>query len=343
MRKEHLAFAKTVIAVAILALLFPSFAAEENHKPCLYQARIRPMDGVTRTAFVATVRYADPDGDVPAKVEVSVDNIAYPMKLVKGRAEDGIYRARLTLPPGEHSYYFYTEDARGLSERYPRYGAKYGPFVGKRKPYNRQAILTNGGVHFEYGTDRSIYTWTVLYRDRDECRPPRAVRVVVDGIIHKMKLHKGTPNNGIYLYQAILPAGPHAYYFVATDGDGDCITHPRHGFLRGPEVAEELNTPPRLADNRIIPPAGSHRTKYAYTVHYRDEDFDAPSIALVYVDDIPHAMKLTASKPYAGLYIYRTHLHVGYNHDYYFYFEDGRGGVCRYPERGGFHGPVVTR
>ena len=206
MRKQHHAFVAALFVPVLLVLIAPAFAVETNHKPCLCQAMIRPLDGVTRTTFVATVRYGDPDGDAPASIAVHIDGIAYPMQLVKGRANDGIYRARLTLSEGEHNYYFSTEDARGLTERFPRYGAKHGPYVGARKRYNRQAIMTNGGVHFNYGDERSIYTFTVHYRDRDVCRPPRGVKVIVDGVPHVMKLHKGTPNNGIYLYQTLQHA-----------------------------------------------------------------------------------------------------------------------------------------
>ena len=75
----------------------------------------------------------------------------------------------------------------------------------------------------------------------------------------------------------------------------------------------------------------------------KDEDGDRPSVALVYVDDIPHQLQHAAGEPDAGLYLYRARHHVGWDHEYYFYFEDGRGGVCRFPERGSFHGPIVTR
>jgi hypothetical protein len=343
MRRQHHAFVAALFVPILLVLVAPVFAVETNHKPCLCQPMIRPLDGVTRTTFVATVRYNDPDGDAPASVAVYIDGIAYPMQLVKGRAHDGIYRARLTLGEGEHNYYFYAEDVRGLTERFPRYGAKHGPYVGARKRYNRQAIMTSGGVHFDYGDERSIYTFTVHYRDRDVCRPPKGLTVIVDGIPQMMKLHKGTPNNGIYLYQTLLPAGPHAYYFVAKDGDGGCVSHPQHGYLRGPEVAETFNTPPTLSDNRTIPPSGSYRTKYTYTIHVKDEDFDVPSVALIYIDDVPFQLKLAAGKAYEGLYLYRTRHHVGWDHNYYFYFEDGRGGVARFPEVGTFHGPIVTR
>ncbi|MEO0081047.1 MAG: hypothetical protein ABIL25_01995 [candidate division WOR-3 bacterium] len=342
MREKHGRVATVIAVLTVVVLSAPLFAAPANNKPCLCQPTIKPMDGVARTTYVATVRYSDPDGDAASVVNVCVDDVAYPMRLVKGRPDNGTYQARLTLPPGEHSYYFYAEDARGMSERFPRYGAKSGPFVGSRKPYNRLPMLSEGGVYFDWGSDRDIYTFTVRYQDKD-CPKPPTVRVVVDGIVHDMKLHNGTPNDGIYLYQAVLPAGPHAYYFVARDGNGDCITHPRYGFLRGPEVQKLPNSPPELRYPKVIPPAGSHLTRYSYTVEYEDKDFDPPAVALIYIDDIPHPMRLAATKPYYGIYVFRTNLHISPYHNYYFYFEDGKGGTCRLPARGKFHGPVVTR
>ncbi|MFO7674740.1 MAG: hypothetical protein R6X12_00265 [bacterium] len=344
MRKQHLAFAAgPLVLVLVLAASAAVAFAAENQKPCLCQPMIRPIDGVARRAFVASVRYMDPDGDAPALVQVNISGTAYPLRLAKGRANDGIYQARLTLPEGEHEYFFYAEDGRGGSERFPRYGAKPGPSVGQRRLYNRPAFLTGGGVHYQRGSDKNVYTFTVHYRDRDICKPPRSVKAIVDGIANDMTLHKGTANNGIYVYQAMLPAGPHAYYFVATDGDGDCVTLPAHGFLRGPDVSESMNLPPRLSDNRIMPPTGGHRTNYTYSIHCKDEDLDVPAVALVYVNDIPHQLTLAAGKPYEGIYQYRARHHIGWDHEYYFYFEDGRGGSVRFPEVGAFHGPVVTK
>lgn len=343
MRKRHHAFAAGLFVVALAVMTGSALAGETTRKPCLCQPMIRPMDGVTRTVFVASVRYRDPGGLPPARIVVNVSGADYPLSLAKGRANDGVYQARITLTEGEHEYFFYAENTDGLSERFPRYGAKPGPWVGARSWYNRRAFLSRGGVHCTDGTDRNIWTFTVHYRDRDICKKPRVVTAVVDGIRHEMKLHSGAPNNGIYLYQAQLPAGPHAYYFEAVDGHGECVTLPAHGFLRGPEVAELPNARPTLSDNRIIPPTGSYRTKYAYTIHYKDADGNAPSLAQLFINDIPYEIKLAAGKPHEGLYVFRTRHHVGWDHKYYFYFEDGRGGRVRFPESGAFHGPIVTR
>jgi hypothetical protein len=169
------------------------------------------------------------------------------------------------------------------------------------------------------------------------------VKVFIDGISHDMRLHSGTRINGTYLYQTMLPAGPHAYYFMAMDGDGDCVSLPAKGFIRGPEVLAGLNSPPVLLEQRVEPPTGSMRNRYGFLVHYNDVDFDAPATALIYVDNIPHAMKRVKGNAANGLYSYVTGHFLSGMHTYYFYFEDGKGGSCRLPAIGSFHGPVVTR
>jgi len=355
MRKQLRAFASASVTVLAILVLATPLAAAGNNKPSLGGAKITPTQGGSRSVYVAMVSYSDPDGDAAAKVEVYVDGVAYPLRRVRGTLAKGIWRARLTLPPGEHNYYFYAEDVRGASERFPRYGAKPGPRVGTTKRiYNRVPELTNGGCYFDYGTDRAVYTFTVDYLDQDG-KQPRAVKVVLDGIPRKMTLHKGSPAAGTYLYQTRLKPGKHGYYFTATDDCGDGATHPAHGFLRGPEVEEQPNSPPVLLGERVNPALGyqpdlgaaildfASPSTYTYLVEYRDADYDPPSLALIYVNGKPHKMTLATGKPCGGEYIYRTRLYPGAHHNYYYYFEDGRGNSVRHPDDGYFHGPVVVR
>ncbi len=344
MRSKHAAF--TVAAFVVAAILLPSlgFAAGVNNAPCLCQPVIRPMEGTDRTKFIAEVRYDDPDADAAARVEVYIDGTAYPMRRVRGKAHDGIYQAKLSLPPGEHNHYFFAEDVRGGTERFPRYGARTGPFVGtKAHAFNRVAMLTEGGVHYADVTDQDVYTYTVRYVDRDKCEKPQSVRVLIDAIPHDMKLHSGDANDGVYLYSTTLPEGPHAYYFVARDAAGDCVTLPAHGFIRGPIVERLSNSAPTLVENATYPNIGGNRTRFTHSVVYRDPDGDAPSLALIYVDGVPHEMRNAGGKPHAGVYTYKSRQFLSAMHEYYYYFEDGKGGARRMPAVGAFHGPVVTR
>ncbi len=352
MRTKHYAFAAASVVLFVLCFVTPSLAAQGsvNNKPCLCHPKITPLEGTSKTVYVATVTYRDPDGDAPAKVVVYIDDVAYPMtrlgKLPKKAPNlaEGNYRVRLTLPPGEHSYYFYAEDERGAFERYPRYGALTGLLVGPdKKLMNRLPLLSEGGVYHDVGTEHSVYTYKVHYKDRDVCKPPMAVKVFVDGIPHEMSLFDGTRVNGTYVYETMLPVGEHAYYFMAKDGFGDCVSLPAAGFIRGPEVVEVSNTPPALLDERHEPKAGGTRTRYSFLVHYNDIDWDAPTVALVYIDNVPHKMSRIRGNAANGLYQYRHGEFLSNMHTYYYYFEDGKGGSVRMPEVGVFHGPVVTR
>ncbi|MEO0069034.1 MAG: hypothetical protein ABIK23_07915 [candidate division WOR-3 bacterium] len=340
MRKEHVAFATAVVLILTVAL--PVFAAEANRRPCLCGAKITPLQGTGRTTYIAQVRYSDPDNDPPAKVEVYINGTAYPMRLVKGKPAAGIYQARITLPSGEYNHYFYAEDIRGLSERYPRYGAKPGPYVGIGKQiYNRLPVLTNGACYHDYITNQEVYTFSVHYEDKDGVRP-QAVRVNIDGIWYDMTLHQGAPANGLYVYKTKLRPGKHFYYFAGVDQCGACVLHPAYGIIQGPTVWERGNAVPRLMGEKVDPAAGNRRTVFTYYVEYRDPDNDPPTRAEIYINGKPHKMHLMCGKPCEGVYRFKTKLCPGIYHNYYFYFEDGKGGWYRLPETGTFHGPVVV-
>ncbi len=343
MRKEHNAFAAaSVIVLTILVTVLPAHGDEVNHPPCLCGPQLIPLQGSARNVYLARVRYSDPDNDPPAKVEVVIDGVAYPLRPVTRKIVGGLYQARITLPPGEHSYYFYTEDIRGLSERYPRYGVKPGPYVGQgNRIYNRVPVLTKGGYQEDYITGTKVYTFTVHYQDKDGVKP-KAVRVNIDGIWHEMELLQGEPNDGIYYYQTRLKPGYHVYYFAGIDDCGSCVLHPAYGVIYGPNVPETENSAPRLIGDRLDPVAGNRGTIFSYYIEYRDPDNDPPARAEIFINGRPYRMRLVGGKPYCGLYRYQTRLYPGYFHNYYFYFADGKGGFCRYPESGYLSGPAVT-
>jgi hypothetical protein len=336
---------KLFVAVLLVNFTIGSLLAQKplpNMQPCLFDGIIEPISGIAKMAYIASVHYYDPDGRKPLNIQVFVDEIGYTLKLSTGQFNDGIYKAKLTLPPAVHSYYFYAEDDYGKPTRYPRYGAKTGPLVGIKIPYLKPAQLSNGGLLQSIGTDKTFYTYTVNYKD-PQYGPPQKIFVIVDGIMYPMALHKGQAENGTYIAILTLPAGKHAYYFKAMDFAGYCISLPEKGFIRGPQVSETFNNSPRLIDAKLEPGIGYSSNNYTYYVTYLDDDSDSPSIINVVIDGETYPLKLQQGKSDNGVYSFRTKNYIGYYHNYYFYCEDGRGGSCRTPEVGTYHGPVVVR
>lgn len=336
---------KFVLVFILLLTFIPKIQAQNlqlNKNPCLYDGKIEPLSGVTRNTYIASVYYYDPDGKRPIRIQVYVNDVGYTMKRVSGRPNIGIYKVKLTLPYGKHSYYFYAEDDDGEACRFPRYGNINGPTVNARKPFVKPAILSKGGLLANYGNDSKVFTYTVNFEDPND-KAPKKIFVVIDGINYSMQLHKGNPWCGTYLTQTELSAGKHAFYFKAIDAMGNCISLPEHGFIRGPEVSETRNSNPALIDAKLEPEIGYTSQSYSYRVNYIDKDFDPPSIIQIIIDEKPFNLKLKKGNKYNGVYYYNTNHYIGNYHNYYFYCEDGRGGSCRFPETGYFYGPVVVK
>ncbi len=333
------------LSLAVIILLISNLTAQYmtlNKGPCLYQGSIDPENGTVLNRFTVSVHYYDPDGKKPMTIQVYVDDINYTMKKASGKTNNGIYKCRLTLPPGEHNYYFHAEDDYGKEVRFPRYGLLKGPYVNLTKLWVKPAKLYNGGLLRKTGTDKIFYTYTVDYYD-PENRPPQKLNVIVDNIPYAMHLHKGLIGNGTYIAIINLPAGPHAYYFKAMDAMNNCLSLPEQGFIRGPEVVEVMNNSPKLFDVKVDPIIGYPSTPFTYYVTYNDEDFDPPSIINIVIDNVSCKLQLKAGSKYNGKYSFRSKQYLGNYHNYYFYCEDGRGGSCRIPETGTYHGPVVVQ
>jgi murein DD-endopeptidase MepM/ murein hydrolase activator NlpD len=104
----------------------------------------------------------------------------------------------------------------------------------------------------------------------------------------------------------------------------------------------EPNHPPELSNGYVDPPSGDTSTDFYYYVTYFDPDGDSPSVKQVYIDGTPYTMSW-----YSGLDSWITYRYGPKNlpsggHNYYFYFEDGRGGTDWLPE-GTYSGPSVIQ
>ncbi len=101
------------------------------------------------------------------------------------------------------------------------------------------------------------------------------------------------------------------------------------------------NHPPSLSYPRVDPASGKTTETYSFTIHYRDDDGDVPSVAEVRIDDNPQTMTYDwGISPSDGYYRFETALPAG-SHEFYFHFEDGQGGSARAPIAGAIGGPEV--
>jgi len=337
-----------LLLTAGMVLATGAYGAGANHAPVLKSPQATPYNACDKAHYRLSVRYQDADCDLPAVIQVTVDGQTYDLKPGSrgGKKYDMVYVSpKVTFGPGAHKYYFTCEDARGMADRSPRYGEWTGPYVadGKcRKRYNSWPELNEGHiVQGEDGDIETYFTFSVKFSDYDST-PPQFVEVVIDGLSHPMKLHKGNAWNGQYIYNAYLDTPPHGFWFRARDAKGAEVAFPEKDFKYGPTVYDLPNANPELTDLKVDPIIGGMRDGYDYQVRYLDIDRDPPAIIQVYIDGFPHNMRLVSGKKYDGIYSYKTKLVPSYYHGYSYRAEDGRGGEATEPFQGTIHGPVVA-
>jgi hypothetical protein len=90
-----------------------SVEVPQNTEPELFQGKISPDSGNTKTEFTFSVYYYDKDGIKPDYVRVVVDGEVFDMHIrPEGNASDCIYELSLKLPAGYHLYYFKANDGK---------------------------------------------------------------------------------------------------------------------------------------------------------------------------------------------------------------------------------------
>ncbi|HKV58825.1 MAG TPA: alkaline phosphatase family protein [Ktedonobacteraceae bacterium] len=78
----------------------------------LKQSSVSPASGNTSTNFAFQTTYTEASGAAPVQALLYVDGVAHPMSKVSGSFSTGaLYQATLTLPLGNHAYYFVFTDS----------------------------------------------------------------------------------------------------------------------------------------------------------------------------------------------------------------------------------------
>ncbi len=82
-----------------------------NEIPKLFNFRMLPSDGDTKTEFTFSVNYLDGESEPPVMIQIVIDEVAQSMELFPGQtAYNGKYGFTTKLTKGEHSYYFTASD-----------------------------------------------------------------------------------------------------------------------------------------------------------------------------------------------------------------------------------------
>lgn len=97
-----------------------------------------------------------------------------------------------------------------------------------------------------------------------------------------------------------------------------------------PEESPADNTPPRLTGVSLNPKEGNEENPFEYSITYKDEDNELPTIHKIHIDDIAHEMKAKDEQDSNCVdgkeYSFVTKLEAG-EHTYSFEFSDGKTAV----------------
>jgi len=184
------------------------------------------------------------------------------------------------------------------------------------------------GIDPNSGDVSTTFDFKVHYFDEDG-DSPSVKQVFIDGTPYVMS---GSGSDDDYSYSASgFSDGSHSYYFYFEDGNGGSDQLPSSGSW---SFTVDTNHNPQLSyvsswTDGVNPDYGPLSTNFQFKVHYLDEDGDNPSVKNVVIDGISYPMSGSGSD---NNYIFSKNDFSKKIHQYYFYFEDGKGGTVRLPD-----------
>lgn len=265
-----------------------------------------PTIGGTTTKFSYDIIYTL--SQTPAIHNVTIDGVDHPMTnlgVLKGQGTH--YNYTTTLGVGMHTFSFTFSDTTGTFTlpygSVPMSGPEVHPFTVTSKVSTGSALVGQP------------VTYTATYKSPSNKAPILTV-VDIDGIAHTMLSAGGTNyKKGVaYTFTTTsLPAGQHYYRFRFNDGSGVAIFE---------HTATPAITTILLSQSSVSPTSGTSSTPYTFQTTYTNVSGNAPSEALVYVDNTAHPMAYVAGSYTSGA-VYQTTLTlpVG-NHTFFFAFSD---------------------
>ena len=265
---------------------------------------LTPTVGGPNTTFTFSIVYIPQL--TPIVANVTIDNSTYPMVKV-GKANGGIlYQYSTQLGVGTHGFSYTFSKPGGGTATLPVNGVPfYGPEV---HPFGLTRNIVN-----PYALPGQPVTFTALYKSPTNTPPTRTV-VEIDGVPYIM-ISKGGKNyvNGVnYLFSiSTLSIGRHYYRFSFDDGSG--VANYEGGEF---PVIEPMT----LTQSLVSPASGTSSTVFTFQTTYTDTTNQAPTMAMLYVDNTGYPMTYVSGSYNTGaLYQASTTLPAG-NHSYSFVF-----------------------
>jgi len=302
-------FQQTPQQPLILGLLSYSTALIVPNGGNIPQGTLYPSVGGTADTFKFDVMYTLSNPS-PAVHDVSIDGTAHAMSVLMQVPKVGtLYQYATKLPVGSHSYTFTFSDVTGTLTL--PYGT--APFPGPEvHPFSVRNVVTP-----TIAMAGKTITFATTYKS-PAGKAPITAYVDIDGVPHAMIPVSGTNyQTGVtYKYTTnTLGYGENYHRFRFDDGSGLAI-------YDGADIP--LVTPITLTSSSDTLVSGTTST-YLYQTTYTSAlgDSDAPTSAMLYVDNSPYTMSCSSSCSYAsGAVFQKTVTLSSGTHSFYFVFAD---------------------
>jgi hypothetical protein len=142
------------------------------------------------------------------------------------------------------------------------------------------------------------------------------MEVDIDGVPYTMQSTGGTNYSAGVTYKyttSSLSIGEHYYRYRVDDGSGVAVYE---GSVK-PWI-----TPITLTGSSVTPTSGTSSTSFTFSTKYANANGNAPTQALVYVDNVGHAMTLISGSYSTGALYQATFTLSASKHSFYFVFAD---------------------
>jgi len=306
-------FSQTPQQTLILPMLNFSTALAVPNGGNIPQGTLYPSVGGPLDFFKFDVMYTLSNPN-PAVHNVNIDGTAHAMSvLMQVPGQGTLYQYSTKLPLGSHTYTFTFSDVSGTMTL--PYGS--APFPGPEvHPFSVQNVVTP-----PVALSGQTITYSNLYQSPTNT-PPTTTYVDIDTIPHALTPASSPPYNYktgvLYKYTTTtLAVGEHYHRFRFDDGSGLAI-------YDGSDIP--LITPIMLSNSQVNPTSGNSTTPFTFQTTFMSAAGNAPTVAMVYVDNVGHQKKCVLGS--SGKCPYKTGatftatftLPTGTNHQFFFLF-----------------------